>query len=163
MNYDALTRPPAPTRRLLHRLTIAVLCIAAIAGTYDWRHGKLDLSRMRHAQPADVAIAPAQPQSDPQSERKAQELLSTLQGHWTHTLLAFEKASGPDVTLLEIHPDFSKGSFEATGEARSFKALSAYIQRLNQTGLVRNTVLLHEEALSHDNVETIGFKLEGEL
>lgn len=160
-DYHQLTRPPSPATRWLYRSALLAALAASALGVYDWQHGKLTAPQVAfHA--ATPAAAPAAPASDPQADRQAAAVLATLQGDWPAILRTIEQASGPDVTLLEVHPDLAKGHIELAGEARSFKALSEYIKRLNQAGVVRNATLLHEEALSHDNVETVGFKLEGE-
>ncbi|PRC93462.1 PilN domain-containing protein [Solimicrobium silvestre] len=109
-------------------------------------------------------IAPGAPNPrDSAIERRSVEISSLLHRRWTDSLLAVERVTNKNITILEFHPDFGNEKLVLRGEAREFDALADYIKQLNATGLVKNVALMHEQAISREHVDTIEFELKGDL
>jgi hypothetical protein len=167
MDYRRLTQPPQPAAPMVTAIASGLLLSATIFGFAAWQAVKRH--PVHHESPAPTpsaalpaSAAPSTP-TDANAEKRAADIDKLLQRQWSHGLLAVEKASGKGVTILELHPNFDAGTFILKGEALTFDELSAYIGRLNETKLVRQVRLAHEQAISRDNVETVEFEIQGDL
>lgn len=82
---------------------------------------------------------------------------------WAAVFLAVEKVSNPDVELLEFKPEKLNRKITLGGEARTRKALVAYLEALSKQPALRNVYLVHQQSVQRDALETTGFEIRATL
>lgn len=167
MNYLYITRPLHPLRWVFASLTVALFILTLLIFLIIGPKKMVSNARNLAETPTTRIIPKMIPiVSDPNAvaiEHRAMEITHLLQRRWEGSLLAVEKITTKEVTVLEFHPDYHNGKIALQGEAREFDALAEYIKQLNATGLVHDVTLMHEQAVSHEHINTIEFELNGDL
>ncbi|MBV1777389.1 PilN domain-containing protein [Burkholderiaceae bacterium DAT-1] len=158
-----LTRPPRPHHTLVNMALLAGLLSTVTAFAIN-RPDRLWLqaAQARAHIPSRSPVQVVDPQSDKHraaQEKAANDILAQLDRTWATPLLIVEQSTHKDIALLEFHPDYTRQQMILKGEARQFKDIAAYVDRMRHHPLVRNAELQHEVQLSREHVETVEFEL----
>jgi len=81
---------------------------------------------------------------------EAQKVIRMLAAPWNDLFAALEKAQDDSVALLSIVPERAAGQVALTGEAKNYEALTDYLTRLDDSGVLANTQLLSYEIKGND-------------
>lgn len=157
-------------RRRRNYLGLALLAVGALAagtaGFAAWSQAQavdaleerlLKLERQRPGSPARSAGG-----GDPALAgglRDARALENALQRRWTALFETIEKAQNPDIALLSLEPDATKGSVQITAEARNYEAMLAYLECLGATPVLRNPLLIQHTVQKQVAERPIRFSL----
>ncbi|HEY2274633.1 MAG TPA: hypothetical protein VGH61_03950 [Steroidobacteraceae bacterium] len=159
-------------RRKPVTLASAVLLLlgagAAIAAYVEYRH--LEGRRAALELRLDAALRSAH--RDPTTDLRAQGLsleagrvAQELGTPWTALLAELEAASGDStnqVAVLSIEPDHAKRLVHITGESRDLPTALAYVQRLQQSTLLRYPMLDSHDVKNDDPQRPVRFALSAE-
>lgn len=92
-----------------------------------------------------AALKPLPPSPD---QRRLQHIAPQLRQPWLPTLRLIENVTEPPVYLLALSVDPAAGSLRIDGEASTFEDVLAYVQLLDEPGLLGPAALLsHEQAI----------------
>ena len=141
---------------------------AATAAFLEYRH----LETRRAVLELKVDAALRRVHRDPAADVRAQGL-SAEAGHvaeelgtpWTQLLAELEAASGDardQVAVLSIEPDHSKRLVHITGESRDLPTALTYVQRLQQSALLRYPMLDSHDLKTDDPQHPVRFALSAE-
>ena len=141
---------------------------AAITAYVEYRH--LEGRRAALELRLDAAVRSAH--RDPGTDLRAQGLSAEagriaqeLGTPWTALLAELEAASGDStnqVAVLSIEPDHAKRLVHITGESRDLPTALAYVQRLQQSTLLRYPMLDSHDVKSDDPQRPVRFALSAE-
>jgi hypothetical protein len=147
----------------------AVLCVAGLAAAvgvglaFDARlteRSRLDAELGALSQPRRVA-SPA----DVKAAEEAATIERELAVPWSLLLAELEAAShdvSAKVSLLQVEPDPSKRTVEITAEVRSLPDALAYLERLQQSKVLRYPMLESHERRKDDPEHPLRVKLAAE-
>lgn len=132
------------------RVLLVVGCLAAAAASYGaWTQAQSNsaleekLARLEHQRPEQPERSGDKANPALASElREAHVLEAALNRRWSELFQAIEQVKNADIALLSLEPDADKGSLLVTAEARNYDAMLAYLQRLEQTSVLRNALLV---------------------
>lgn len=160
------------TRRRPLTLAGAALLVlgagAALTAYLEYRH--LEGRRAALELRLDAALRSAH--RDPATDLRAQgmsleagRIAQELGTPWTELLAELEAASGESssqVAVLSIEPDHAKRLVHITGESRDLPTALAYVQRLQQSTLLRYPMLDSHDLKSDDPQHPVRFALSAE-
>jgi hypothetical protein len=160
------------TRRRPLTLAGAALLVlgagAALTAYLEYRH--LEGRRAALELRLDAALRSAH--RDPATDLRAQgmsleagRIAQELGTPWTALLAELEAASGESssqVAVLSIEPDHAKRLVHITGESRDLPTALAYVQRLQQSALLRYPMLDSHDLKSDDPQHPVRFALSAE-
>jgi hypothetical protein len=160
------------TRRRPLTLAGAALLVlgagAALTAYLEYRH----LEGRRAALELRLDAALRSTHRDPATDLRAQgmsleagRIAQELGTPWTELLAELEAASGESssqVAVLSIEPDHAKRLVHITGESRDLPTALAYVQRLQQSTLLRYPMLDSHDLKSDDPQHPVRFALSAE-
>lgn len=83
-----------------------------------------------------------------------------LRREWSGLFGSLEQATDdPGVVLLSMDQDGVRGSLKLTGEGRNLHEVFAYIQRLNNGGVLQDVRLASYEFHTNGSVQVVGFAI----
>jgi hypothetical protein len=107
-------------------------------------------------------VVPPPPKLKP-GEQEDQKRWAALQHErafvWPPLFAAIERASSPDIELLEFQPDKESLSLSLQGEARSQQALVDFLAALARQAVLKNVHLTHQQKKQRDRLETVEFEI----
>lgn len=116
------------------------------------------LARLRSAASAEKTGAAkgtrrglAQNEHDNARMAELQNVVRTLAAPWNELFDAFEAAQDDSIVLLTISPEKSGGRVAFTGEAKNYAALTDYLARLDDGGVLTQTQLLAHEIKGNEH------------
>lgn len=160
-----------PRRRPLTLASAVLLVLGAGAALaayleYHYLEGRRAALELR----LDAALRSAH--RDPAADLRAQgmsaeagRIAQELGTPWTELLAELEAASGEStsqVAVLSIEPDHAKRLVHITGESRDLPTALAYVQRLQQSALLRYPMLDSHDLKTDDPQHPVRFALSAE-
>ena len=153
------------TQRLVWGL-LAVSLLAMAAATFEYTHLQEVRAGLQLRQQALTARSLA-PVVAPMSEEKriklqeqanqANQVLLELGRPWQALLDQLENNISPDIALLAIRPDASKGRLRISGEARHLTDALDFVRRLGDSGELSDVVLESHEVVEADPQKPVRF------
>jgi len=147
---------------------IALLAIAlGVAGVLLARYKdvKVEIDRIEAAQ--DLLVGerrPAQARKSLDDEIKgAEAIVRQLALPWAAMVQAVEGASSPDVALLQMQPDAQQRQLRLTAEARSERAMLAYLERLAAAQVLADVHLASHQVMLDEPRRPIQFTVLARL
>jgi hypothetical protein len=141
---------------------LAVLALGLLlTGWQAWRYldmqGKVVAAEDRVAERAKNSAAGSR---SGVAEMGQSEALRPLNRPWDRLLKDLAAAAGPDLALLALEADGSRGTLRLLGEGKSLDEALAYVHRLGAS-----STLLHPELVSHemrqvDGLPVVGFTIQ---
>jgi hypothetical protein len=157
----------APPRRA-RAAGIALLAIAlGVAGVLLVRYKdvKLEINRIEAAQ--DLLVGerrPVQARKSLDDEIKgAEAIMRQLALPWAAMVQAVEGASSPDVALLQMQPDAQQRQLRLSAEARSERAMLAYLERLAAAPVLADVHLASHQVMLDEPRRPIQFTVLARL
>jgi len=80
----------------------------------------------------------------------AQAVIRALTAPWNEVFNALEGVQDDTVALLSLTPEMSAGRISFTGEAKNYEALTSYLARLDEGGVLAHAQLLAHEVKGND-------------
>jgi hypothetical protein len=159
----------APARR--STLAAVSMCLAGVAAA-AWVGAVFQgmLAEREHLQGAIEAIAPRRPAPGDPAKRSAEQAEIAKMSHelaipWTRLLSELEAASNDmasQVSLLQVEPDAEKHLVRVTAEVRSLPDALLYLQRLQQSQVLRYPMLESHERRKDDPEHAVRIKVVAE-
>lgn len=153
LDFARRSRPPNPWGLLL---LVAGLLLAAdavfglIAVEESMSEARQRLSaqseqvnKLRKARSASQRLA-SNDESD-QRIKTARSVVRAITEPWEPLFDTLESTQNETVALLSITPDRASKRIAITGEAKNYDALSSYLDRLNESGVMQRPQLLSHE------------------
>jgi len=85
-----------------------------------------------------------------------------IQRPWDALFKALEEAKSEDIALLTLNPDASRGVVQITGEAKGRDGILAFVDRLGQSGVLKNVFLVEDQRLDQDPEKPYRFLVSAE-
>lgn len=85
--------------------------------------------------------------------------ISRLAAPWGELYRALEESAGDSVALLALQSDLAGGKVLISGEAKNFPALTAYMERLGQSGALADVQLVSHDIRRGDPQNPLVFTL----
>ena len=148
---------------------IALLAIALGAAGFllqRYHDVKVEIGRIEAAQDllAGERRPVAQGRKSLDDEVKAAEaVVRQLALPWAAMVQAVEGASSPDVALLQMQPDAQQRQLRLTAEARSEKAMLAYLERLAAASILADVALASHQVMLEEPRRPIQFTVLARL
>lgn len=153
-----------------HRSGLALFaagCLAAAAVGYAaWQQGEavavleVRLARIERPRPtAPASAARAADAAQAERLREARAVQALLDRPWSPLFQTIEAARDPDIALLGIEPDAGRGLVRITAEARRREAMLAYLDRLGQTPVLHDAILIEHQVQKQVAERPIRFSL----
>jgi len=160
-------KPPQSTPSWTWGLLLFALLVVSFAGGeyMQLEDKRTDLeSRLRSTGPGRNASAVAPPSPETQKALRehvlqANAVLSELSRPWPMLFLVLEETARPEIALLAIRPDATKGRLRIAGEAREVADALDYIRRLAASGHMTDVVLEEHEVMVTDSQKPVRFVL----
>lgn len=73
-----------------------------------------------------------------------------IQRPWEALFSALEEAKTGEVAFLTLAPDASRGAIQITGEAKKRDDILAFVDRLGQSGVLKNVFLVEDQRQDQD-------------
>ena len=145
-------------------LVVGALALGVSGLQYDGARGALAAAeaRLAHLQKAAERGGPGAPVEDKTlaaALAQARDVNAELAMPWGALLGEFEAAAGEDVALLALSAEAKQGAVRASGEARSLKALTAYLRRLEASASLADVRLVGHETRAQQPGKPVIFAL----
>lgn len=112
---------------------------------------------------ASIQQAPVKPAiklSQPE-QKAAEKIVQQLNVRWFDLLQALEDKQVPEIALLQLLPDASRGQFVLSGEAKNYQSLLKYVSQLQTvTSLEQVHLQKHQVNESHPQ-RPVNFEIQG--
>lgn len=96
-----------------------------------------------------------------QDEQKQWELLEKEKQYpWKHLFAAIETSTDKQIELLELLPDKASRLVILRGEATNTASLVAFLEKLENNSNLRTVHLSHQEKVTRERLETLGFEIK---
>lgn len=96
-----------------------------------------------------------------QDEQKQwQQLEKEKQYPWKYLFAAIETATDKQIELLELLPDKASRLVILRGEATNTASLVSFLERLEDNSKLRTVHLSHQEKVTRERLETLGFEIK---
>lgn len=150
-------RPPRRPRAL----GFAALAIAlAIAGVMmeRYRDARFELNRVDAVQGMLAGQRPAtQKKSSDEELKSAEAVVRQLALPWSAMVRAVESASTGDVAVLQMQPEARERQLRLTAEAKTEKAMLAYLRRLSASQALSDVYLASHQVMLEEPQRPIQF------
>lgn len=93
-------------------------------------------------------------------KKQWQQLEKEFQYPWKHLFAAIEKATDKQIELLELMPDKASRLVILRGEATNIASLVAFVERLEDNPNLAMVYLSHQEKVTRERLETLGFEVK---
>jgi hypothetical protein len=110
-----------------------------------------------------ATIVPTASRSEQEEQKRWAQLKIERDFPWSPVFQAVERASNPDIELLEFKPDKLNRRITLGGEARSRQALIVYLDALAAQAGLNNVYLTHQQTVERGTLETISFEIKAGL
>jgi hypothetical protein len=94
--------------------------------------------------------------------KRANAVARELARRWDRVFAAIEAARDPEVGLLAIEPDASKGIVRLTAESKSKNAMLRYLTRLQDQQPLQRVLLEHHEVRTGEPERPVRFVVSGQ-
>ena len=91
--------------------------------------------------------------------KQANEILHRLAMPWHGLFQAIESSNEKEIALLSVQPDMQRGVLRLAGEAKSFDALLAYVERLEKNEALTRVFITQHEIRNQDPDKPVRFSL----
>lgn len=100
---------------------------------------------------------------DIEFQKKWAQLFAERDFPWTRLFQAIERSGDKEIELLELVPDKSSRLIILRGEAKSLRALTDFLERLNNQDVLTGIHLSHQEIIQRERLQTISFEIKTKL
>jgi hypothetical protein len=159
---------PRPRHRGLALAACGVLlAFGIVLGMDGYRQHQLaqaSQQRIERIRAEQALKPPVKLKPSEQEDQKRWAALKVERGfNWTPLFAAIERASSPDIELLEFQPEKESLRILLQGEARNQQALTAFLEALAQQQVFRNVHLTHQQKKTRDRLETVEFEIHAAI
>ncbi len=155
----------APARgRALGVAALALSLGATVVVLERYRDIRLEIERVEAARGllAPARVTAPSPRLE-QDLKAADAVLAQLALPWASIVNAVESAAKPDVALLQMQPDARARQVRLGAEARTEKAMLAYLRRLGESGALAEVHLVSHQVVVEDPQRPIHFTVLARL
>jgi hypothetical protein len=160
LDYQA---PPRQRRALGLGLLVLALALTGVL-VERYREVRLELERVETVRVMLSGERRAAPKKNLDEEQKAAEaVVRQLALPWSAMVRAVEAAASPDVALLQMQPEARERQLRLTAEARSERAMLAYLRRLASGDTLADVHLASHQVVLEDPQRPIQFTVLARL
>ena len=154
----------APAGRLALLLLGAAAMTVAVTAFQDIqaRTARLESEFGRIKRPSATGAGTAGAAKLGETVKRANAVARELARRWDRVFAAIEAARDPEVGLLAIEPDASKGIVRLTAESKSKNAMLRYLTRLQDQQPLQRVLLEHHEVRTEEPERPVRFVVSGQ-
>ncbi|MGE5490672.1 MAG: pilus assembly protein [Actinomycetota bacterium] len=155
-------RPPRPSALGWLLLAVGLAALAALLAAHrHWADGSERLQATLYSLESRLP-RPTPAKSNGKNDEAltaARLALEKSRMPWGSLFKALESADNPDVALLAVTPEASRGLLKIHAEARDLSAMLAYHRRLEQEPVLRQVTLVDHETGGEAGVTRVRFHI----
>ncbi len=164
LELDYLAAPRRPRWPGVVLLAASLALAAHFAVRYsDARQDLLQLETERRLIPPQRAVRALPPQRLDDQVKMAESVVRQLTLPWGPVISVLERASSPDVALLQLQPDADQRLLRLSGEARNREAMFDYLRRLSSADRLSEVHLVSHQVRQEDPQRPIQFSVQAAL
>ncbi|KQZ32558.1 hypothetical protein [Duganella sp. Root1480D1] len=162
IDYAVMLRPRARARALGYLMAIC-MAIGALtighAGYLANRDAEAVIRSNEHFRARQAAARQEPSRQDVEFRRQWTLLQQERAFPWERVFRAAERASDPEIELLEFRPDRRKGTLVLRGEGQAGESVMRYLERLQEDPAFSRAILIHTSKLERGHLITREFEL----
>lgn len=153
-------RPPRPSPLGWLSLLAGLLALGGVLGVHrQWQEeSRILVAEVRQIESRLPRRAAPRGGGD-EALAAARQTLEKAKLPWGSLFAALESADNQDVAVLAVLPDGVRGQVKIHAEARDLPAMLAYHRRLEQSGILRQVVLLDHESSKDAGATPVRFHI----
>jgi len=162
IDHASMLRPRARGRFQGYLIALSIALAAAAVGraAYSAHRDAEAISVKNEQLRAQQAAMRREPSREDQEFRRQWGLLQQDRAYpWEKVFRAVERASDPEIELLEFRPDRRQGTLVLKGEGRSGESVMRYLERLQEDATFTRAFLIHTASVERGRLVTRDFEV----